>query len=343
MLNVVNKTAKFISRYLAFFSVAIAVSGMLVPQMWVALAGTVRIDLSWIPFLGEYYPAISLVNLLLMVIMFSMGVTLKGSDFTLILKRPKDVLIGITSQFVCSASLGWLVAQVVTLTGVGTPEVAAQIAVGIVLLGCVPGGTASNVMAFLAKGDVPLSVTITLCTTLTAPILTPTFTLLLAGQWIEVNFWQMFFSILVVVFFPIVSGLGVRALVGDKVDEFSSVSVLVSSVSILAVMGMCVGPNKGSLTDNGLAVVVVTALAVLVHHVLGLLSGYSIGTFFKFSEEKRRTLTLEVALQNSALACTLAATGFPGSMAILPCVLATVIHQVVGPMVAGYFRSRDTE
>ena len=342
-MNTINRVADLLNKNLALLAILTAVFALLVPAFWVGLAGSVSINFAWAPVLGTYFPKMSFVNLLLGVIMFGMGMTLRAEDFALILRRPRDVLIGIFSQYICMAGFGWLVAKLLSFTGIGGPEVCAQIAVGLVLLGCVPGGTASNVMTFLAHGDVPLSVTITMCTTLLAPALTPTLTLALAGQWIEVNFWSMFFSIVMVVLIPIFLGLGVHALLGSKVEQFKKVLVLVSTVCILLVLGMCVGPNQSSFTQNGLAIVGVTALAVLVHHVLGLVAGYGIAKAFHFNEEKTRALSLEVGLQNSGLSCTLANSAFPGTMAILPCVLATVIHQIVGPIVANLFAARDNK
>ena len=342
-MKTINRVADLLNKNLALLAILTAVFALLVPAFWVGLAGSVSINFAWAPVLGTYFPKMSFVNLLLGVIMFGMGMTLRAEDFALILRRPRDVLIGIFSQYICMAGFGWLVAKLLSFTGIGGPEVCAQIAVGLVLLGCVPGGTASNVMTFLAHGDVPLSVTITMCTTLLAPALTPTLTLVLAGQWIEVNFWSMFFSIVMVVLIPIFLGLGVHALLGSKVEQFKKVLVLVSTVCILLVLGMCVGPNQSSFTQNGLAIVGVTALAVLVHHVLGLVAGYGIAKAFHFNEEKTRALSLEVGLQNSGLSCTLANSAFPGTLAILPCVLATVIHQIVGPIVANLFAARDNK
>ena len=342
-MKTINRVADLLNKNLALLAILTAVFALLVPTFWVALAGSVSINFAWAPVLGTYFPKMSFVNLLLGIIMFGMGMTLRAEDFALILRRPRDVLIGIFSQYICMAGYGWLVAKLLSFTGIGGPEVCAQIAVGLVLLGCVPGGTASNVMTFLAHGDVPLSVTITMCTTLLAPALTPTLTLALAGQWVEVNFWSMFFSIVMVVLLPIILGLAIHAFAGKKIEQFKKVLVLVSTLCILLVIGMCVGPNQSSFTQNGLAIVGVTALAVLVHHVLGLVAGYGIAKAFHFNEEKTRALSLEVGLQNSGLSCTLANSAFPGTMAILPCVLATVIHQIVGPIVANMFAARDNK
>lgn len=295
-MSALQKFKTFFSKnVLLCLTVPMVVFSLLVPQPFVWMGQNISIDLSGIPFLKENFPSFGFVNMLLCVIMFGMGMTLKADDFKYIFKKPTDVLIGICSQYVFMAGFGWLVASLLSLTGVGDPTVRAQIAVGLVLLGCVPGGTASNVMTFLAKGDVALSITITMCTTLLAPVLTPSLTLVLAGQWIDVNFWNMFISIVLVVLLPILLGI---------------------------------------------AVVLVTVLAVSLHHVLGLLAGYVTAKVFRFNEKKVRTLSLEVGLQNSGLSCTLAKTAFPDTMAILPCVIATVVHQIIGPIVASMFAAK---
>ena len=173
-MSALQKFKTFFSKnVLVCLTVPMVVFSLLVPQPFVWMGQNISIDLSGIPFLKENFPSLGFVNMLLCVIMFGMGMTLKADDFKYIFKKPTDVLIGICSQYVFMAGFGWLVASLLSLTGVGDPTVRAQIAVGLVLLGCVPGGTASNVMTFLAKGDVALSITITMCTTLLAPVLTP--------------------------------------------------------------------------------------------------------------------------------------------------------------------------
>lgn len=338
---------RFITFYkknlLVCMTITLAMISLVFPEPFIWLTANIAIDLSAIPFLAANFPSLGLVNILLGVIMFGMGMTLTADDFKLILKRPTDVLVGIFSQYICMAGFGWLVAKLLLVLGAGGPEACAQIAVGLVLLGCVPGGTASNVMTFLAKGDVPLSITITMCTTLLAPALTPSLTLALAGQWIEVNFWNMFLSIVLVVLVPILLGLMVHAVLGSRVDRFKNALVKMSTICISLVVALCVGPNRGQITSVGLGTVAITALAVAMHHLLGLVSGWYIAKLFRFNEQKTRALSLEVGLQNSGLSCTLAKTAFPDTMAILPCVLATVIHQIIGPVVAGYFASRPAQ
>ena len=218
-MSALQKFKTFFSKnVLLCLTVPMVVFSLLVPQPFVWMGQNISIDLSGIPFLKENFPSFGFVNMLLCVIMFGMGMTLKADDFKYIFKKPTDVLIGICSQYVFMAGFGWLVASLLSLTGVGDPTVRAQIAVGLVLLGCVPGGTASNVMTFLAKGDVALSITITMCTTLLAPVLTPSLTLVLAGQWIDVNFWNMFISIVLVVLLPILLGIAVHTALGDRVE-----------------------------------------------------------------------------------------------------------------------------
>ena len=339
-MKAINRIADILNKNLALLSVMIAVVALTLPAPFVNLS-KIAIDLSWIPFLGSHFSSLGMVNLLLGIIMFGMGMTLSTQDFLLIIKRPRDVFAGILSQYACMAGFGWLCAELLQLTGIGGPQICAEIAVGLVLLGCVPGGTASNVMTFLARGDVALSVTLTMCTTLLAPFLTPSLTLALAGQWIEVDFWNMFFSIVMVVLLPILLGLAVHTILGDLVERFKKGLVFTSTICILLVVAMCVAPNQSRFLENGILLVIVTSLAVLLHHILGLMAGYLIGRTLRMEEAKVRALSLEVGLQNSGLSCTLANTASPNTMAILPCALATVIHQVVGPIVANFFASRD--
>lgn len=296
-MSALQKFKTFFSKnVLLCLTVPMVVFSLLVPQPFVWMGQNISIDLSGIPFLKENFPSFGFVNMLLCVIMFGMGMTLKADDFKYIFKKPTDVLIGICSQYVFMAGFGWLVASLLSLTGVGDPTVRAQIAVGLVLLGCVPGGTASNVMTFLAKGDVALSITITMCTTLLAPVLTPSLTLMLAGQWIDVNFWNMFISIVLVVLLPILLGIAVHTALGDRVNGLKDFLVKASTACIILVEGLCVGPNRDQFTTHGVTVVLVTVLAVALHHVLGLLAGYVTAKVFRFNEKKVRTLSLELSL-----------------------------------------------
>ncbi len=325
---------------LVVLTVLMAAFSLACPAPFVWMNAHISINLSFVPFLAKNFPSLGFVNILLCVIMFGMGMTLTTADFKLVLKRPGDVVVGFFSQYIYMAGFGWLVAVLLKALGVGDAQTCSEIAVGLVLLGCVPGGTASNVMTFLAKGDVALSISMTMCTTLAAPLLTPLLTLLLAGEWISVNFWNMFISIILVVLLPILLGIAVHSLLGHKADKLKDPLVLMSTLCIVLVVGLCVGPNRAQFSASGATVILVTVLAVALHHVLGLLAGYGTAKLFHFNEKQTRALSLEVGLQNSGLSCTLAKSAFPGTMAILPCVIATVVHQIIGPIVAGYFSRR---
>lgn len=150
----------------------------------------------------------------------------------------------------------------------------------------------------------------------------------------------MFISIVLVVLLPILLGIAVHTALGDRVNGLKDFLVKASTACIILVEGLCVGPNRDQFTTHGVTVVLVTVLAVALHHVLGLLAGYVTAKVFRFNEKKVRTLSLEVGLQNSGLSCTLAKTAFPDTMAILPCVIATVVHQIIGPIVASMFAAK---
>lgn len=338
-----NAFTFFKKNQLLSFILLMAIFSFTFPQPFIWMTKNLFIELSTVPIFKDYLPKLGLINLLISVIMFGMGMTLTVEDFRTIVKRPVDVLIGVVSQFLFMAGFAWLMAEFLLKIEVGNPTSRAQIAVGLVLLGCVPGGTASNVMTFIAKGDVPLSITMTLCTTLLAPVLTPALTLFLAGQWIDVNFWSIFVSIVVMVLLPILLGIFLHSVFGEKIERHQALLVKVSTFCIVWVMGLCIGPNKEQFTSNGASIVLATVFAVAFHHILGLISGYYVGKLFGFSEAKRRTLSLELGLQNSGLAVSLAKTAFPDTMTILPCVLATVVHQVLSPIVANMFASIPLE
>lgn len=338
-----NVLTFFKKNMLVCLTILMAATSFVFPAPFNWLAGHISIPLNGIPLLRTYFPAMGLVNLLLCIIMFGMGMTLTTQDFKIIVQRPRDVLIGICGQYALMSLFGWVAAKFFVVVGGADPQMAAEIAVGLILLGCVPGGTASNVMTFLAKGDVPLSITITMCTTLLAPVLTPSLTLLLAGAWIEVNFWSMFASIIMVVLLPILLGIALHAVLGDRVNGWHQALVFLSTMCIVMVVGLCVAPNRDQFTSGGVKMIVTVVLAVALHHVAGLAGGWALARLFGFSEKKTRTLSLEVGLQNSGLSCTLAKTAFPGTMAVLPCVIATVVHQVIGPIVASIFAARPLE
>lgn len=271
---------------------------------------------------GAFTPMAAAVPWLLGVVMFFMGLTLTLPDFTRIAKRPWVVAIGLGAQYIIMPLAGWLVA-----TALGLPP---ELAVGVILVGCAPGGTASNVVTYLGRGDVALSVTITTCSTLLAPLLTPVLTLWLAGQFMEVSAAAMMMSIVKTVFVPVVAGVLIRTLAGRLVDAIMPVLPWLSTLAITFIVAIVVAGSAGALVSAGVLVIV----AVILHNCVGLSMGYAIGRLTGLSAPERRALTFEVGLQNSGLAATLATTYF-SPLAALPGAVFSVWHCRASDLVAG--------
>lgn len=273
---------------------------------------------------GTFTPMAAAVPWLLGVVMFFMGLTLTLPDFTRIAKRPWVVAIGLGAQYIIMPLAGWLVA-----TALGLPP---ELAVGVILVGCAPGGTASNVVTYLGRGDVALSVTITTCSTLLAPLLTPVLTLWLAGQFMEVSAAAMMMSIVKTVFVPVVAGVLIRALAGRLVDAIMPVLPWLSTLAITFIVAIVVAGSAGALVSAGVLVIV----AVILHNCVGLSMGYAVGRLTGLSAPERRALTFEVGLQNSGLAATLA-TNYFSPLAALPGAMFSVWHNVSGAVMAAFF------
>lgn len=293
--------------------------------VWVLLFATlafcVPAQFRWIgPYIGP----------LLGIIMFGMGLTLSRQDFREVVKRPVDVAIGVAGQFIIMPGLAWLLSTLLQLP----PEVA----IGVILVGCCPGGTASNVMTFLARGDVALSVAITSVTTLLAPLVTPALIYLLASQWLEVSAAAMFWSIVQVVLVPIALGVLAQSLLRDKVRVCVTALPLVSVVAIVAIMAAVVAGNQSKIATSGLMIFAV----VVLHNALGLLLGYWLGKLSGLSIAKRKTLSIEVGMQNSGLGVALATAHF-SPLAAVPSAIFSVWHNISGPLVATLFQRFSNE
>ena len=266
----------------------------------------------------------SVITVGLAIIMFMMGITLDGNSFKVVFSRPKDVFIGCVAQYTVMPFVAFGLAKLFNLS----PE----LAVGLVLLGTCPGGTASNVMTYLAKGDVALSVSMTSVSTVISPILTPALTFILAGQWVKVNMVGMLIDILKVVIVPIILGVVVNKLVGEKIKSISTALVIVPIVTILMILGMCVAPNKDNLISSGGVLI----LAVCLHNWIGFLLGYIIAHTAGMNDEKKKAVSIEVGLQNSGLAVALSSQ-FANPLCALPAAIATMVHQISGSLLANIF------
>ncbi len=270
------------------------------------------------------------ISLLLGIVMFGMGLTLRAKDFSEVVTRPFDVIIGILGQFVIMPLTAYLLCLALQLPS--------EIAVGVILVGCCPGGTASNVMTFLGKGDVPLSVTISACTTVMAPIVTPALIYLFANQWVEVDPWGMFMSIVQIVILPIVAGVIVNSLFGKVVRQAVTVLPLISVLAIVAIVCAVVAVSQKQIAETGALIFAV----VVLHNGLGLLFGYLLAKVFKMPLPKRKTLSIEVGMQNSGLGVALAMAHF-SPLSAVPSAIFSVWHNISGPILATIFANMKDE
>lgn len=268
------------------------------------------------------------INPLLGVVMFGMGLTLRPVDFALVAKRPLPVLLGVTAQYVIMPLVALLVVFVLRLP----PELAA----GVILVGCAPGGTASNVVAYLARGDVALSVAMTSISTLLAPLLTPLLTLWLAGQYLPVDGGAMAWSIAKIVLLPVVAGLAVRLLAPRLVQRALPVLPWVSVAAIALIVAIVVSGSADRIVEAGLLVLA----AVVLHNVLGLALGHLVGAVTRQPIAVRRTTAVEVGMQNSGLAAALAAQ-YMNPLAALPAAVFSVWHNLSGALFALICRRAD--
>ena len=270
------------------------------------------------------------ISVLLGVVMFGMGLATRLADFKVVFSRPRDIAVGCAAQFTVMPALAWTLARLFGLDEALT--------VGVVLVGCCPGGTASNVITYLAKGDLALSVGMTGVSTLLAPLLTPALTLLLAGRTVDVNACGMFVNILWVVILPILLGLAAKRFFPNATERAVRFMPTVSSVAIAVIIALVVAANAKRLWAGGVTVFVV----VILHNVGGLALGYLIAAALRLAEPKRRALCIEVGMQNSGLAASLAAVHFAAyPMAAVPGAIFSVWHNVSGAFVARLFRKTN--
>lgn len=306
-----NRIASFISSNITLIVVVVSAVALLLPEsfLWISTSAIT-------PMLG--------------VVMFGMGLTLKPSDFKPVLLHPKEILIGELAQFIIMPLLAWLLCVTLNLP--------TDLALGVILVGCCPGGTASNVICYLAKGDVALSVAMTGVSTLLAPILTPTLVMLLAGKAVDVDVIGMFMSIVQVVILPIVLGFAVSHYFESFCKKTESFLPMLSTIAITLIIGIIVSHNAQNILSCSLLV----AAAVILHNTLGLSLGYLAGRLLKLSRKQRTAISIEVGMQNSGLATSLAATHFAlFPMATVPGAIFSVWHNFSGSIAAQIFKRKN--
>ena len=267
-----------------------------------------------------------IINPLLGIIMFGMGLTLNPKDLRIVFSRPKDVLIGCLAQFTVMPLLAWILTKVFALPS--------DLALGVILVGCCPGGTASNVITYLAKGDLALSVGMTAVSTLLAPLLTPLLTWLMAGTFVDVDTIGMLQSILYVVIAPIAAGIIIQELLPTFTQRVVAYLPAFSSLMIAITVALVVAHSASRLLTGGLLII----LVVMLHNICGLAIGFSIGRLLGLYYPKRVAISIEVGMQNSGLASSLATLHFAAfPMATIPGAIFSVWHNISGALVARYY------
>ncbi len=306
-MEILRTISRAFSKYMALIVIAMALLALFAPNT--------------VSFIKTSY-----INPLLGIVMFGMGLTLKPHDFRVVFSRPKDVVIGTVAQFTIMPLLAYFLAKVFSLS----PE----LTVGVILVGTCPGGTSSNVMTYLSKGDVALSVGMTAVSTVLAPVMTPFLTYLYAGQTVNVDMFSMFLSIIQVVIVPIVLGFVVNHFFSKFAERAADILPLVSTLAIVAIVGAVVSVNSSKLMGCGLLVLCV----VILHNVCGYALGYGAACLQKMSPTKCRAVSIEVGMQNSGLATSLATVHFAQyPLATIPGAVFSVWHNVSGAILANVF------
>ena len=303
-MKTLEAISNFISKYMAAFVIIVAAIALFMPWTF-----------TWS---AKY---------LLGIVMFGMGMTLRFEDFKLVFKRPKDVFIGALAQFTIMPALAWVLATLFQLP----PE----LAVGVILVGTCPGGTSSNVMTYLARGDVALSVSMTMTTTILAPIVTPILSWWLAGAWIDISLQAMMISIIQVVVVPIALGIIINKFFGDFVRKAIKLLPLISVIAIVLIVGGVVSVSAQKIMETGLLIMAV----VILHNMLGYALGFAIAKALKMDMAKSKAISIEVGMQNSGLATSLAMMHF-GAVAAIPGAIFSVWHNISGSLAANYLAGK---
>lgn len=278
------------------------------------------------------YNGINILNLLLSLVLFTMGTTLKLNNFLDVFKSPKEIIVGISAQYVIMPIIAFALASIFSLD--------LALTVGLILVGTVPGGTASDVITFLAKGDVALSVSLTAISTLLSPILTPIITLLIIGNHIPFNPIEMFISIIQIVIIPIVIGLLLNYKFPNFCEQLKDYLPALSSIVICLIVAGVVGANKQAIfTSSGIIIVV-----IIFQYFLAMLLGFAAGYLVGMKKKHMVTIAIEIAFQNSGLSTSLAKTHFPNlAQATVPGALYSVWQNFAGSILAYLFRRYFTD
>ncbi|WP_019994981.1 bile acid:sodium symporter family protein [Aureimonas ureilytica] len=303
-MSLVGSVSAFVGRTFAIWVIVFAALGFFLPAVFIPVA----------PY----------IVILLGIIMFGMGLTLSLDDFREVARRPFDVGVGVLGQFLIMPLVAVLLTRIIPMT----PEVAA----GVILVGCCPGGTSSNVMTYLGKGDVALSVACTSVTTLLAPLVTPFLVWLFASQYLPVDAMSMFISIVKVILVPLALGFALQKLAPALVRVAVPALPLVSVTGIVLIVAAVVAVNQAAIASSGLLIFAVVILHNGIGYALGFLAARACG----LSLAKRKAISIEVGMQNSGLGAALASAHF-SPLAAVPSAIFSVWHNISGALIANYF------
>ena len=317
MLQSFQNLSRWLATHASLFVTAIAVLTFFVPDLFAWVRGTTQ-------------------TVILGIIMLTMGLTLTTNDFRILAKRPLDILVGACAQFLIMPCVAYLLVRVFHLEP--------ALALGILLVGCCPGGVSSNIMSYLCHGDVAFSVGMTCASTLLAPVMTPLLMQLTAGEIIEIDTVGMFLNILIVTIIPV--GLGCFLnYTYSKRPSFPTIQSLMPGLSVTClacIVGGVISTVHDSLIARGLMLFVWTFAVVFCHNSLGYLLGWTAGRLAGFNKAKKRTISIEVGMQNAGLATVLASTFFAAQpLSILPCAISCAWHSISGTILAGLFLRTD--
>lgn len=278
--------------------------------------------ISW--FKGDY------ISFALGIIMLGMGLTLTADDFKRVVKLPKSVLIGLFLQYTVMPLSGYVVAYLFNLP--------APLAVGLILVACCPGGTASNVLTFIAKADVALSVSMTAISTILSVILTPLLTFYLAGNRVDVNATGLLVSTLKVIILPVAFGVFLNYFFPKITKRISVMSPLLAVIAIILIVASVIAANKNPIQESGLQLLG----SVFTLHASGFFWGYTLSILLKENLISARTISIEVGMQNSGLGVVLARENFANPLTAVPCAISSLMHSLIASILAAYWRKSTT-
>ncbi|MBR1545828.1 MAG: bile acid:sodium symporter family protein [Prevotella sp.] len=275
-------------------------------------------------------------TIILGIIMLTMGLTLTTEDFRVLARRPMDIFIGACAQFIIMPCVAYLLVHVFRLEP--------ALALGILLVGCCPGGVSSNIMSYLCHGDVAFSVGMTCASTLLAPVMTPLLMEMTAGEIIEIDAIGMFLNILIVTIIPVGIGCFLNYTYSKR-EAFPTIQSLMPGLSVTClscIVGGVISTVHDDLVARGLLLFLWTFAVVFCHNTLGYLLGWTSGRLAGFNTAKKRTISIEVGMQNAGLATVLAGTFFAAQpLAVLPCAISCAWHSISGTILAGLFQQYD--